>query len=96
MSENPVNFSIPRWWRDIERVKTAAGNEIVLRQRGDVFDIRFNGWELRLNQATTSEKVLAKIVCDQIAAKAPKLLIGGLGMGFTLRAALDGWGRRRR
>ena len=92
MSENPVNFSIPRWWRDIERVKTAAGDEIVLRQRGDVFDIRFNGWELMLNQATTSEKVLAKIVCDQISTKAPKLLIGGLGMGFTLRAALDALG----
>ena len=92
MSEDPVIFSIPRRWRDIERVKTAAGDEIVLRQRGDVFDIRFNGWELMSNQATTSEKVLAEIVCDQIAAKAPKLLIGGLGVGFTLRAALDALG----
>ena len=88
----PYYLFIPKWWRDIERVKTAAGDEIVLRQRGDVFDIRFNCWELMLNQATTSEKVLAKIVCDQISTKAPKLLIGGLGMGFTLRAALDALG----
>ena len=88
----PYYLFIPRWWRDIERVKTAAGDEIVLRQRGDVFDIRFNGWELMSNQATTSEKVLAEIVCDQIAAKAPKLLIGGLWMGFTLRAAQDALG----
>ena len=45
-----------------------------------------------LNQATRSEKVLAEIVCDQIAAKAPKLLTGGLGVGFTLRAALEALG----
>ena len=36
--------------------------------------------------------MLTEIVCDQIVAKAPKLLIVGLGMGFTLRAALDALG----
>ncbi len=46
--------------------------------------------ELMNSRLSGSEQALATLACDRIAGRpAPRLLIGGLGMGFTLRAALD-------
>lgn len=45
--------------------------------------------ELMNSRLSGSEKALATLACDKIRErKAPHVLIGGLGMGFTLRAAL--------
>lgn len=45
--------------------------------------------ELMNSRLSGSEEALAKLTCDKIAGRRqPKILIGGLGMGFTLRAAL--------
>jgi len=79
-------------WTEVARAETAAGDAIVLRRRGDVFDIRFNGWELMSSRNAVSEMALARIVCEHVHSAAPRILIGGLGMGFTLRAALDAVG----
>jgi spermidine synthase len=43
-----------------------------------------------------SEKALAELACAQLAGPRPRLLIGGLGMGFTLRAALAALGPEAR
>ncbi|CAH2603657.1 conserved protein of unknown function [Rhodovastum atsumiense] len=70
----------------------AAGSpeaRIVLRRRGGTYEIRFNGWELMSSRAHHSEEVMARRACAALPGPAPRVLIGGLGMGFMVRAALD-------
>ena len=64
--------------------------ELRLYQRGDEFSIRITGHgELMNSRVHGSEDVLAKYACDRLANNvAPRLLIGGLGMGFTLAEVL--------
>ncbi len=80
-------------WRELARAETGEGDTIVLRRRGEIFDIRFNGWELMSSSNSVSETTLARVVCGQCHKESPKILIGGLGMGYTLRAVLDSIGR---
>jgi spermidine synthase len=76
-------------WTELARTRTAAGDELVLRERAGAFEIRCNGWELMSNRAHHSESALARLACAGRRGQA-RVLIGGLGMGYTLRAALDG------
>ena len=76
-------------WRELARATSAASDELVLRERAGTYEIRCNGWELVSNRAHYSEQSMARITCEKLRVAAPRLLIGGLGMGFTLRAALD-------
>jgi spermidine synthase len=63
--------------------------ELRLMRRGADFSMMLGQNELMNSRLSGSEQALATLACRQIAAvKAPHLLIGGLGMGFTLRAAL--------
>jgi spermidine synthase len=60
-----------------------------LVQRGDDFTILLDRTELMSTRASASEQALATLSCDRLAGiAAPDLLIGGYGMGYTLRAAL--------
>ena len=69
------------------------GGELRLLRRGAEFSIRSGTRELMNSRAHGSEEALAEIACARIAARAhPQILIGGLGMGFTLRAALAALG----
>ncbi len=62
-------------------------------QRGAEFSIMGGGNELMNSRLGGSEAALATLACDRLRNRgAPSLLIGGLGMGFTLRAALSGLG----
>jgi spermidine synthase len=67
------------------------GGELRLYQRGDEFSIRIVGHgELMNSRVHGSEDALAEHTCARLVAGAnPRLLIGGLGMGFTLAAALQ-------
>ncbi len=61
-----------------------------LFSRGDEFSITLGGNELMNSRKSGSEEALATMACGPIADRAEAhVLIGGLGMGFTLRAALD-------
>ena len=67
-------------------------DELQLWQRGDEFSIRVTGHDgdLMNSRMHHSEDQLAQLACNEIADRLePRVLIGGLGMGFTLRAALD-------
>jgi spermidine synthase len=77
-------------WKTIERVATPEGS-LELRQRGErSFLITIGGRVLMTSEAFRSEVDLAQRACDALGgAKRPRVMIGGLGMGFTLRAALD-------
>ena len=61
-----------------------------LYQRDRDFTIRINGQELMQSRQHESERELARLGCAHLTGhKAPTILIGGLGMGYTLRQALD-------
>ena len=68
-----------------------GGGELRLYQRGEEFSIKIVGrGELMNSRMHGSEDALAELTCARLAASpAPRLLIGGLGMGFTLAAALQ-------
>ena len=76
-------------WETLASARTSSGDELALRQRGGVYEIRCNGWDLMSNRAHASEDALAQLALGLVEAPAPRILIGGLGMGFTLRAALN-------
>ncbi len=66
-----------------------GGGELRLMQRGTEFVIMAGRIPLMNSRMSGSEEALARLSHERIAArKAPALLIGGLGMGFTLREAL--------
>ncbi len=77
-------------WQTIESDDTADGFlELRQRNRSD-FLITINGRVLMNSYASRSEVLLSKLACNFMRNKKdPKVLIGGLGMGCTLKAALD-------
>ncbi len=65
------------------------GAELALMRRGAEFSIRLGSNELMNSRLSGSERALATLACARLPpGRAPHLLIGGLGLGFTLRAAL--------
>jgi spermidine synthase len=73
----------------IGRARIPGGGELRLIRRGSEYSIMLGGNELMNSRVTGSEEALATIACERLAGRPhPVLLIGGLGMGFTLRAAL--------
>ncbi len=63
---------------------------MVLYQHDKDFSIMINGVDLMHSRRHQSELELARLGCSHLAQKkAPSILIGGLGMGYTLRQALD-------
>jgi spermidine synthase len=81
-------------WRLLDTASVPGGEgHLRLMQRGAEFSIRLDRYELMNSRLSGSEETLAAIACDRIKSrKAPSVLIGGLGMGFTLRAALASLG----
>ena len=71
------------------------GGALNLFKRGDEFIIRVGATELMNSRAHDSEDSLARLVCARLThLPAPALLIGGLGIGYTLAAALKAVGPR--
>jgi spermidine synthase len=67
--------------------------ELRLLQRGAEFAIKLGQNELMNSRLSGSEQALATITSERIRDRSePRMLIGGLGMGFTLRAALTALG----
>jgi spermidine synthase len=76
--------------KKIATARTPDGEEMVLFQRGRDFMIEINGQDLMQSREHESERLLAQLGCAHLAdRKRPCVLIGGLGMGYTLRQALD-------
>lgn len=76
-------------WIQLDTAKIPGGGELRLKQRGTEFSIMLGTNELMNSRLSGSEEALATLAYERIAShKRPHILIGGLGMGFTLRAAL--------
>ncbi|MBB6193506.1 spermidine synthase [Sphingobium wenxiniae] len=75
----------------VELIDTADlpdGGTLRLLRRGDDYSIRFRDNELMGNQVRQSEEALAILACQRLPHHDSRVLIGGLGMGFTLGAVL--------
>jgi spermidine synthase len=85
-------------WLQIDSAGVPGADvELRLMRRGDEFSMKLGPNELMNSRLSGSEEALATLACKRIeAVKAPHLLIGGLGMGFTLRAALAVLGPKAR
>ena len=77
-------------WEFLDSAQVPAqGGELRLYKRGGEFSLRINGGELMNSSVHGSEDALADLACAKISALLrPRILIGGLGMGYTLAAAL--------
>jgi spermidine synthase len=77
-------------WSLIDAAPLPGGNgQLRLMRRGAEFSIRLDQNELMNSRLSGSEEALATLACQRIQDRdKPRILIGGLGMGFTLRAAL--------
>ncbi len=79
-------------WQELSRARVPGG-ELVLSKRGEEFAIRLKGAELMNSRAHQSEDLLAALGCKGLAeVPGVRVLVGGLGMGFTARAALGAVG----
>lgn len=73
----------------IDSAFVPGGGELRLVQRGEDFWIMLGANALMSTRLRGSEEALATLACERMAGRRrPAMLIGGLGMGFTLRAAL--------
>jgi spermidine synthase len=81
-------------WVELDTASVPGEQDALrLMQRGDEFSIRVGTVELMNNRRSGSEEALATLTCARLKDRAnARILIGGLGMGFTLRAALNGVG----
>lgn len=77
-------------WQLLDRARIPGeGGEVSLHRRGGDFSIRVDGAELMNSRSHGSEEAMATLACAGIAScPCPRVLIGGLGMGYTLAAAL--------
>jgi spermidine synthase len=85
-------------WLQIDTSRVPGADiELRLMRRGEEFSMMLGQNELMNSRLSGSEEALATLTCKKIeAVKRPHLLVGGLGMGFTLRAALAVLGREAR
>ncbi|HTV17071.1 MAG TPA: hypothetical protein VMG12_00330 [Polyangiaceae bacterium] len=81
----------------LEQVKTLDGSTMALAERDGEYVLRVNGRELMSTRHCFSEEQLGVLACQgRSRRKGVCVLIGGLGLGFTLRAALANLGRDAR
>lgn len=74
----------------IAAAATPDGEELALFRHDADYSIQVNRQELMTSRAHESELALARLGCARIRERpSPAVLIGGLGMGYTLREALD-------
>src|ERR1700760_2218565 len=85
-------------WLQIDTTRVPdADVELRLMRRGTEFSMMLGQNELMNSRLSGSEEALATLTAKKIeAVRAPHVLVGGLGMGFTLRAALAVLGRDAR
>ena len=75
-------------WVELDKVQTPDGQSLRLKRRGAEFSIMLGANELMNSRLSGSEEELARLSIKRLGVTSPRILIGGLGMGFTLRAAL--------
>lgn len=76
-------------WETLDTATAPDGEPLDLRRRGHEFLIRAGGYDLMSSEDDGSSKALSLLGIGALGRPANRVLVGGLGMGFTLREALD-------
>lgn len=76
-------------WETLDKTTLSDGGEMLLNRRGQEYAIIINGAGLMSSRNHVSAEELSRLGCKDLKHPNPRVLIGGLGMGHTLRAALD-------
>jgi spermidine synthase len=76
-------------WEPLGTARTPDGTELVLARRGDEFVVRAGGHVLMSSRQHGSEEAMARVAAQVLGRSGVRVLIGGLGLGYTLRAVLD-------
>jgi len=80
-------------WVHLDTAAVPGGGKLTLMQRGQEFSIMAGNITLMNSRMSSSEAMLAEVACNNLRGRRHcQMLIGGYGMGFTLRAALAGLG----
>lgn len=81
-------------WEHLDTAAVPGGGELRLMRRGREYSIMAEqGVELMNSRLSGSEEALATLTAERLVGRpAPRVMIGGLGMGFTLRAGLAAYG----
>ncbi len=80
-------------WEKIDQAEIPGQKkDVTLRRRGEEFSIRTFDTELMNSRRHGSEESLAELACNRFKKSHLHILIGGLGMGYTLAAALKSTG----
>ena len=83
-------------WIELDHAILPGGDRLTLRHKGGDFEIRFNLLELMSSGNPASERALAALACARLDCRTAHVLIGGLGLGYTVRAMLDRLGPEAR
>jgi spermidine synthase len=75
-------------WVVLARAEVPGGGNMVLSERDGTFTIRVDGRDLMSSRRRASEEAMAQVLLPAAEIRGP-VLIGGLGIGYTLRATLD-------
>ena len=77
-------------WELLGETRTPDGSDVRLMRQDEEYVICVDGRTLMSSRRHGSEEALATLACRHLqSVEEPRVLIGGLGMGFTLRATLD-------
>jgi spermidine synthase len=80
-------------WTTVDKTLTPDGKTISLHEHDGSYSIRVDGAQLMSTRQHASEEKLAELACAHARGiRGARVLIGGLGFGFTLRAALSAVG----
>ncbi|HGG56607.1 MAG TPA: hypothetical protein ENK31_02295, partial [Nannocystis exedens] len=79
-----------RPWQTLAEATAPDGQRLLLRRRGHEYLIVVGGWDLMSSRDDSSARALATVGCGALR-KGPglRVLIGGLGMGYSLAAACE-------
>ncbi|MDQ6765524.1 MAG: spermine synthase [Verrucomicrobiota bacterium] len=77
-------------FRNLAEARTPDGSRLTLHEHDGDYFIKLNGRQLMSSSSTTSELLLAEQACRNLGeAPRPRVLIGGLGLGFSLKRVLE-------
>ena len=76
--------------RNLAQTQLEDGSRFSLHEHDGEYSLRINGTQLMTSSLTLSERILAEEACKfREHRTAPRVLIGGLGLGYTLRRLLE-------
>jgi spermidine synthase len=82
-------------FRTLAETTAPGGGRFTLHEHDGEYFMKLNGRQLMSSTSTSSEILLAKLACENLLRHPhPRILIGGLGLGFSLKAVLSLVGKK--